>query len=227
MAEPRALRNTLGVGVLGVLVAVGAAVAVAVSGGAAAPARDALLRPGVGAGKLRLGMTFTQVRSVLGTPVRVERRERYGFRGDYVQYVWGVDEAWQVGVVGERAATARVVLIHTWRPERTRAGVGVGSTHATLQRRLRARCYRQRSGPAIQTKHHDFVVCYLGRSERQPITSFGLLTECTLPRDRYSVSCPSNRRRYRAADVTIVSVLGQRILGGPCRFERAFTERCD
>ena len=209
------------------LLAAGAAVSLAVAPASAAPGRDALLRPGVGAGKLRLGMTFAQVRAVLGTPARARFRQRYGFRGEYVQYVWGRDADWEVGVVGERPTTARVVLIRTWRPERTRVGVGVGSTHVALQRRLGARCYRQLVGPAIYAPHRDFVVCYLGTEGKQPITYFGLRTECTLPRDRYSAECPSDKRRYRASDVTIVSKLGQRILGGRCGFERLHTAGCD
>ncbi len=204
------------------------AAAVCVGATFAAPARDSLLRPGIGAGKIRLGMTYGQVRAVLGRPLRVTDRKRYGFGREYVEYVWGLDPSWRVGVAGEGAASARVVLISTWRPaERTRGGVGVGSTHRTLQRRLGARCYRQRVGVAIVTTYRDFVVCYLGKPEKRPITKFELLMECTLPRDRYSVTCPNDKRRYRAAAVTIVSTLGQAILGGRCRFERAYLERCE
>ena len=227
MAKRPRVRDTLFVRVPGAVVAAGATIVLAVAPASAAPERDTLLRPGIGAGKLRLGMTLTQVRAVLGRPLRVQFRRPAGFRGEYVQYVWGLDAAWEVGFVGRDAADSRAVLVDTSRPERTRGGVGVGSTHRTLQRRLGARCYRERVGAAIYAPHRDFVVCYLGNEGKGPITRFGLLTECTLPRDRYSVECPSDKRRYRAGDVTIVSVVGQRILAGPCGFERAHTERCD
>jgi hypothetical protein len=164
-------------------------------------------------GALRLGMTFEQVRSVLGRPAQVRDRDPYGF-GEYVQYAWGNDGAWEVGLFGRSLATSRVVLVSTSRPARTSQHVGVGSTHTVLQRALGARCYRQRVGPQIPDAampHRDFVSCWLGRPGKA-VTVFSLFTECTIPRDRYSVTCPDDTRRYRALEVSIASVLGQRIL---------------
>jgi len=196
------------------------------SASAATPGQ-ALLRPGLAIGELRLGMTLPQVRKALGDPLLVSHREQSPSRGTYVQYNFGRDTVLEVGVFRERGATTgRVVLIKDSRRARTRAGVGVGSTHSTLQKRLGARCYRQLVGSKIYAPYRDFVSCYLGRAERTPITHFSLVTECSLPPERYSRVCPTDRRVYRAASVTIVSRLGQEVIGGPCRFERAYRDRC-
>jgi hypothetical protein len=195
------------------LAALAAAIALTTTAATAAPPRGELLRPGVGVGAVRLGMTFSQVRAVLGRPSRVRDRDPYGF-GEYVQYAWGVDGAWEVGLYGRSPASSRVVLVSTSRSARTPQGAGVGSTHASLRRVLGARCYRQRVGPKIPdaaVPHRDFVSCWLGRPEG-PVTVFSLFTECTISRERYSVTCPDDKRRYRALEVSIASNLGQRIL---------------
>ena len=85
-----------------------------------------LLRPGVGAGKLRLGMTFAQVKAAIGKPDRGRRVRRYRnpIPGPYFEYEWGVEAAWKVGVHG-RGDSGRVVVIETPRRERTADGVGV------------------------------------------------------------------------------------------------------
>lgn len=78
----------------------------------AATPRDSLLRPGVAIGELRLGMTFRQVRTALGNPLRVSHRERYPSQGSYVQYNFGRKAVVEVGVFTERgSSTGRVVLI--------------------------------------------------------------------------------------------------------------------
>ena len=188
---------------------------------------EALLRPGVAIGELRLGMTLRQVRRVLGTPLGVSYREQFPRQGTYVEYNFGRDDVVEVGILTETGSTTgRVVLIRDSRRARTRGGVGTGSRHETLQRRLGARCYRQQVGSKIYAPYRDFVVCYLGRAEQTPITLFSLVTECSLPPERYFRVCPTDRRVYRAAGVTIVSLLGQSVLGGRCRFERSYRERC-
>jgi hypothetical protein len=209
------------------LLATGFVTALLTVGTAPAATPETLLRPGVAIGELRLGMTFAQVRALLGPPLLVSQREQYPARGTYVQYNFGRDAVLEVGVLTERGSTTgRVVLIQDSRRVRTRSGVGVGSTHTELQRRLGARCYRQQVGSKIYAPYRDLVVCYLGTAERMPITLFSLVTECSLPPARYTRVCPTDRRVYRAASVTIVSLLGQSVLGGPCRFERAYRDRC-
>ena len=65
---------------------VAAVVAAAAAHGA--PQRDALVRPGVGIGKIRLGMTPAQVFRALGRTPLVNRRIDFGFGTRYVEYGW-------------------------------------------------------------------------------------------------------------------------------------------
>jgi len=57
----------------------GVAAAVAAAAAATAPSVTQLIRPGVAIGKVRLGMSFAQVRRALGRPQLVNRREERGF----------------------------------------------------------------------------------------------------------------------------------------------------
>ena len=104
-----------------------AAVVTAAAGSAAgATQRDALVRPGVSIGKIRLGMTFVEVRRGLGRPMFVNRRERLGFGRVYVEYAWSYAE-WLVGFQSERRVLRVVRISTTLRNERTRDGIGVGT----------------------------------------------------------------------------------------------------
>jgi hypothetical protein len=197
-----------------IVAAMAALASVALLVGAAPAGRpsDTLLRPGVGVGTIRLGMPLSEVRSVLGRPSAVVRRKPYGFGSEYVEYAWGIERAWHVGVLRRR--TSRVVFLVTSRPARTASGAGVGSTYQVLQRKLGARCYRQPVSPTLPgaaEMHRDFVGCRLGRLGK-PVTGFELLTECTIPADRYSRECPDRTRRYVASEVWMADRLGQDIL---------------
>ena len=100
-------------------------VALATATAAAAPTRDALIRPGQGIGKVNLGMTLAQVRGVLGRPDAVARRLEYAFGGEYVELQWG--GAWSVGF-RTQAGKLRAVRVGTTKTnQRTRTRIGVGS----------------------------------------------------------------------------------------------------
>ncbi len=176
----------------------------------ATPTRDTLLRPGIGAGKVRLGMTFAQVRRAIGRPTRVERREIYRFE-TYVEYAWGINSSWRVGFHGRTLARSRVVFLQTTRRERTAGGAGVGSTYRKLQDTLGARCYRPRSELRPRPSYSDFVGCYLGK-RGDSVTYFPLHRECALPENRYYI-CPFSHRRYLAHEVWIADPVGQEIKG--------------
>jgi hypothetical protein len=178
----------------------------------ASQSRDALLRPGVGVGKLRLGMTQAEAVRALGKPALVRRRERDGRRG-YVEYSWGRNASdWIVGF-GSLAGAPRALFITTTRPERTRAGVGVGSTRTQLRRELGARCYRQRNELPGADPIQPWIGCYLGRGRRgEPMTFFDLDIECSIPTDHFK-PCPHPKRTYRAYQATLFSAIGQRLLG--------------
>ena len=109
-------------------VAVGAAASAQAAG-----ERDALVRPGVGIGKVRLGMTPAQVFRALGRTQVVNRRIDYGFGKRYVEYGWDYT-SWSVGFTGRPNSFRVSKVATTLRRERTRGGVGVGTTLRALLR---------------------------------------------------------------------------------------------
>lgn len=94
--------------------------------------RDALIRPGVGIGKVRLGMTLAQVRAAWGRPyaVRITQLPRRG-RTIELQYDFA---AYIVTLAGLPRRESVVAVSTTLGEERLRQGMGVGS----LERRLRS-----------------------------------------------------------------------------------------
>lgn len=96
-------------------------------------AASAIIEPNRGIAGVTLEMSRAQVEKALGPPVRVEKSTN-DF-GTFVNYVY---RGLQVGFQGEK----RVSGISTTRtPERTRGGMGVGTTEAALVKRIPAlRC---------------------------------------------------------------------------------------
>ena len=93
----------------------------------ATPARDALVRPGRGIGRVTLGMAEAQVRGALGRHRAVARRRELGFGQRYVELQWGYGE-WTVGLQG-RPGRMRVVMVSTTlRSQRTPSNLGIGSS---------------------------------------------------------------------------------------------------
>ena len=99
---------------------------------AGAPERDLQIRPGVGIGKVRLGMTLGQVRRVLGPPQVLNRDVELGFGRVHREYVWGWFE-WTVALRGAPDGL-RVVRVATTRRKHRHRGIGVGSTVRALVR---------------------------------------------------------------------------------------------
>ena len=95
--------------------------------------RSALVRPGRGIGKVSLGMTQKQVRRALGTPVYTRRIPR-GFGRTLLEMSYWLD-GWTVRLATRRGALRVVYVETTLARERTRDGLGVGSTRRQLQRR--------------------------------------------------------------------------------------------
>ena len=186
------------------------ALALAAGYASAAPERDALIRPGVGIGQVRVGQTLAQVRRVLGRPEVMLRQRPYGFGARYTEYAWnGTD--WTVAVTG-RGDRARVVSVATGlRRERTRIRrVGVGSTELAVRRGLGARCFgkEERVDPITGEKVYsptfgkDSMTCFLGRSQKAPHTTFSLIEQCRIPAP-HPMQCPGEVRVYRVYEVKV------------------------
>jgi hypothetical protein len=101
--------------------------------GAGAPGRDALLRPGRGIGRVSLGMTMPQVRGALGRHTFVSKRRTLGFGEEYRELQWGYAR-WTVGFQGRPGALRAVRVASMLRRERTRDGLGPGSTTRDIVR---------------------------------------------------------------------------------------------
>jgi hypothetical protein len=107
----------------------------------AAAGRDTLIRPGVGIGRIDLGMTQAQVRRALG-PHDTGWSERRGLGVRYLELTWdrGPEDYFAVGLLG-RPGRLRVVSIATTRRADTYRGIGPGDTVVRLRRTIRGlRC---------------------------------------------------------------------------------------
>src|ERR671916_1125224 len=83
--------------------------------------RDAQIRPGVGIGKIRLGMTLGQVRRVLGPPQVLNRDVELGFGRVHREYVWG----WFEWTVALRGAPDRLRVVRVATTRRTHRHRGI------------------------------------------------------------------------------------------------------
>ena len=98
----------------------------------AAPSASRVIRPAIGIGKLRLGMTDAQVRRAMGKPrFVVARPAAFGLRS--VEYQYGLAE-YTVRLFGARGRLRAVRVGTTLRRERTPSGLGVGSLERVVLR---------------------------------------------------------------------------------------------
>ena len=124
----------------------------------AAPQRDLLIRPGVGIGKVRLGMTVPQLRAAMGRPLAVLPQEaRFGRQAVEWQYGYG---AYMVRLEGRRNALRVVGVSTTILKERTPEGFGVGTLESRVERAFagRIRCERLRTGTIGGSDHTILVL---------------------------------------------------------------------
>ena len=99
---------------------------------ACASATESTIYPGVGIGKVKLGMTLTQVKHVLGADAIVNDRETVN-GSDYLELGWNFS-AWAVGFV-RHGSTYRAVHVTTaLRAQRTTTGIGPGAFWLKLAR---------------------------------------------------------------------------------------------
>ena len=115
-----------------VLVPAGLVALALTSAAAATPGAERVIRPGVGIGKLRLGMTEAQVRRAMGRPrFVVTRRAGFGLRS--LEYQYGLAE-YTVRLFGPRGRLRAVRVGTTLVRERTPRRVGVGTTERAILR---------------------------------------------------------------------------------------------
>jgi hypothetical protein len=153
--------------------AVGIVVAVLIlsPAGGARPTADQRVRHGEAIGPIRLGMTPTEVRRVLGRESAVSARERRGTRGHrYLELQW--DYAWwTIGFMRPPNGGFRAVRIGTVaRGQRTAERLGVGSSQRVVRQELPVFCREVsvRGGPWIHTE-----CIYRRSSKRQTVLVFG------------------------------------------------------
>ena len=195
--------------VLPVGVAVSALVLTLTAGGSASAAqtRDALVRPGVGIGKLRLGMTLKESLRALGRPVVFEHARvfpRESLR--YIRYRTK-DRLWRIAVFGVRGRERLAMIGTQARRQRTREGIGVGTLVETLPRRLRGqRPVCVKDYPFLNyVFHHELLLasCAVRTPGLEPTTTvFSGSDECAVAVIRYQ-GCV--KPRYRVASVFMES----------------------
>jgi hypothetical protein len=181
-------------------------VTVAAGSAGAAPARDTLIRPGVGIGKVRLGMTITEARRALGRPLRFVRAKPFPAQSSrYIEYRTH-DAVWTIAVFGIRGRE-RVARIRSGvRSERTRNGVGVGTPVRQLPvklRSLRPMCRRGRPsapGTGATSPPEQLVSCAV--RTKAATTIFAGDATCASPFVRHQ-GC--EKVRVAVVDVTVES----------------------
>lgn len=187
-----------------VLVAV-VMVATALPAGAAV-SRDALIRPGIGIGKVRLGMTPAQLRAAMGRPLAVLPRDAsFGRQAVEWQYGYG---AYTVRLEGRGTALRVAAVTTTVRTERTSQGFGVGTPESRVERAFagRIRCERLRTGTnspgttriVVLDTNRDCVVTHENGSKTVFVT-------WVKPVGKYDVT-PTPERWEREAQVLEVGV---------------------
>jgi hypothetical protein len=125
--------------------------------------RDALIRPGVGIGKVRLGMTLAQVRAAWGRPYAVQiTPHQRGARTIELQYDFA---AYVVTLVG-LPRRERVVAVSTTAEQRLRQGVGVGSLERRLLRVFRGELDCERLPISVDARGVPLGVIYAGAVRR-------------------------------------------------------------
>jgi hypothetical protein len=154
-------------------------VAVVAASASATPEGDKRVRHGAGIGKLHLGMTYAEVRRILGGPQTVDKRERLRDGRRYLQFSWDFGW-WTVGFMG-RPGKLRVAVVQTLNVrQRTIEGLGVGTRESKVRSTLRVRCAEVSAGP-IRSGINPFERRCTFASHRGRETAFVLGHQAGLP----------------------------------------------
>jgi len=153
-------------------------VTLAATSAAAAPERDTRVRHGLGIGRVTLGMTYAEVRKILGGPQTVDKRERLRDGRRYLQFSWDFGW-WTVGFMG-RPGKLRVAFVQTLNAQqRTVEGLGVGTKERKLRNTLRLRCAEVSSRPSRTGFAFERRCTYASHRGRE--TAFVLGHQANLP----------------------------------------------
>jgi opacity protein-like surface antigen len=168
----------------------------AVAVAAPASATEMTIVPGVGIGKVRLGMTLAQVKKVLGQPQTVNARKQLSGHRGYIEYGWNFSSFW-VGFVNTKGVLHAALVGTVLRGEKTASGVGVGTSVDKLRGEYKVACTNTSDGPFDPHQYRDpgeylWSYCVIG-SPAAPTTVFG--TGCA-KRETYSHKC-TDWRIYR------------------------------
>jgi hypothetical protein len=164
----------------------------AAAGGTAEAASQAsrVIRPGMGVGKLNLGMTEAEVRRAMGQPWAVIRRPA-GFGLRSVEYQYDL-AAYTVRFVGARGRLRAVRITTIVRKERTPKGIGPGSLERDLVRAYpgircgRLRLARDGDGTVfVATNGRECTLTTIGGRRTIFRTSVSLPTRETLTVAKY------------------------------------------
>jgi hypothetical protein len=163
-------------------------------------AAETLLRPGIGIGKLRLGMTLAEARKALGQGLRFSYASRTRHAG-LLRHYESQDGVWGLSVLGPKGKE-RLVRIGTDSPrERLSNGVGIGTPIATLPTRLKTLNPKCISGEFFLNHNRipaPIASCAMMTTGRA-LTIFLGDAQCAVPPIRYQ-GCP----RLRVTIATLV-----------------------
>jgi hypothetical protein len=154
--------------------------------------------PGRSIGKVALGMTFAQVKKMLGAPEAVISSEEGRFGSKRVEYSWNLSE-WRVAFVYTAKTNRAVVIRSSTRGEKTKEGVGMGALQARVERVYRQKC---RDAFIQSTFVKNFVgrVCSLNLGGRR--TTFLISKFCS----RVPPSASACERRYTRWAVSEIGI---------------------
>ena len=195
--------------------AVAAVAVVCASAGAASagPARDAVVRPGVGIGTLRLGMSLPEARRASAAPLRLARSSARPVRVDFRVYATR-DGLLQVAMLGPRE-NARVARIVATGRAKTRGGVGVGSDIAAVKRKLlpiESTC--RANAVFLNYKLHGRRTTECAIVADEVVTVFHGRSACAVVPARYQ-GCPQIRVQVAAVAVESLALRRYGLSGWP------------
>jgi hypothetical protein len=100
---------------------------------------NAKIVPNASIGKVGLGMTFAQVKKVLGPPGTVNKRAQLAGHRGYIEYGWNFSTFW-VGFINTKGHLSAWLIGVGLVGQKTSGGVGVGTSLETLKRQFHVQC---------------------------------------------------------------------------------------